>query len=253
MVQYKQKGKGGIFMKRIQGFLCGFLAAIVLLISVPALAETIQATFNVINIKINGKLEVKAGEYFTLPDGREVPYTIVYSDTTYLPLRETVRLVGKELLFDGATSTADIIDNRKTEDKDMEDIINDIIKEIQGDPGEVPFNKYGLPDFSDYKGTRPEMFMRDGRFVFEYDGVEYVDIAGPNSGVENPLLPERYRFNQTFIDGRLSGIMTLEVIDLETKEITVLIEEVPYAKLSPAYYFVSYDYYLNTILPLIER
>lgn len=101
-------------MKRAQGFICGFLAAIILLISVPALAESIQAKFNVLNIKVNGELTVKAGESFTLPDGRKVPYTIVYSDTTYLPLRETVRLVGKDLSFDGATSTADII-NKPTQ------------------------------------------------------------------------------------------------------------------------------------------
>lgn len=100
-------------MKRLQGFICGFLAAIVLLISLPALAETMQATFNVINIKINGESEVKAGENFTLSNGNKVPYTIVYNGTTYLPLRETVRLVGKELVFDGATSTADIIDKPK--------------------------------------------------------------------------------------------------------------------------------------------
>ena len=88
-------------MKRIQGFICGFLAAIVLLISLPALAETITATFNVINIKINGRLEVKAGESFTLPNGNKVPYTIVYNGTTYLPLREMVRLVGKDLALTG--------------------------------------------------------------------------------------------------------------------------------------------------------
>lgn len=104
-------------MKRIQGFICGFLAAIVLLVSIPVLAETIQATFNVINIKINGKLTVKAGESFTLANGNKVPYTIVYNGTTYLPLRETIRLVGKELKFDGETSTADIV---ATEQKSVE-------------------------------------------------------------------------------------------------------------------------------------
>lgn len=97
-------------MKRIQGFICGFLAAVVLLVSVPVLAETIQTTFNVINIKINGTTVVKAGESFILANGNKVPYTIVYNGTTYLPLRETVRLVGKGLAFDGATSTADIVD-----------------------------------------------------------------------------------------------------------------------------------------------
>jgi hypothetical protein len=97
-------------MKRIQGFVAGFLTAIVLLVSVPTLAETITTTFNVINIKINGEMVVKSGESFILANGNKVPYTIVYNGTTYLPLRETVRLVGKDLAFDGDTSTADIID-----------------------------------------------------------------------------------------------------------------------------------------------
>ena len=60
-------------MKRIQGFICGFLAAIVIFISLPTLAETIQATFDVINIKINGELKEERG---LLSNGNKVP--IVY-------------------------------------------------------------------------------------------------------------------------------------------------------------------------------
>lgn len=46
---------GGAVMKRFRGFLCGFLAASVIFFCVPAVAETIQAAFNVMIINVDGK------------------------------------------------------------------------------------------------------------------------------------------------------------------------------------------------------
>ena len=92
-------------MKRIQGFICGFLAAIVLLISVPALAASIDVIFNPLNIVINGVTATNKGENYTLANGTEVPFSIVYKGTTYLPLRKLAELVGKELTLDSKTDT----------------------------------------------------------------------------------------------------------------------------------------------------
>lgn len=235
-------------MKRIQGFVCGFLTAIVLLISLPALAESIQATFNVINIKINGALEVKAGESFALANGEKVPYTIVYNGTTYLPLREMVRLVGKDLVFDGKTSTADIVDKPIEQPKAEGAIMDDVLKDIFG---EVALNKYGLPDFNSYQGTHPKPEKRDDVDYFIYNGAEYVSIQTVQPNMENPLVPKNYWFQKTFIDGKISDIIQFVVKDLETGDVVVLIEEVPYTKTYWGY-FIQYDYYLNAVSPLTK-
>ena len=142
-------------MKRTQGFICGFLAAVILLISVPVLAETIQAKFNVMNIKINGKLEVMAEENFTLANGNKVPYTIVYNGTTYLPLREMVRLVGKDLAFDGATSTADIVD-----------------KPVEQKPAELPKTEGKTVSENQY-ATRAEL----ARWLVQSLEPQYIDTS----------------------------------------------------------------------------
>lgn len=95
-------------MKRLQvlkGFICGFLAAIVLLISIPALAASIDVIFNPLNIVINGVKAASKGENYTLANGNEVPFSIVYKGTTYLPLRKLSELMGKELKLDSTTDT----------------------------------------------------------------------------------------------------------------------------------------------------
>lgn len=95
-------------MKRFQGlkgFICGFLAAIVLLISIPALAASIDVIFNPLNIVINGVKATNKGENYTLTNGNEVPFSIVYKGTTYLPLRKLSELMGKELKLDSTTDT----------------------------------------------------------------------------------------------------------------------------------------------------
>lgn len=97
-------------MKRIQGFICGFLAAIVLLVSVPALAASIDVIFNPLNIVINGVKAANKGENYTLVNGNEVPFSIVYKGTTYLPLRKISELMGKDLTLDSTTDTVHLND-----------------------------------------------------------------------------------------------------------------------------------------------
>ena len=100
-------------MKRIQsfkGFVCGFLAAIVLLISLPVLAASVDVIFNPLNIVINGVKAGNKGENYTLSNGSEVPFSIVYKGTTYLPLRKLAELVGKDIVLDSATDTVHLND-----------------------------------------------------------------------------------------------------------------------------------------------
>lgn len=97
-------------MKRFQGFICGFLAAIVLTISLPVLAASIDVIFNPLNIVINGAKAADKGENYTLANGNEVPFSIVYKGTTYLPLRKLAELMGKDIVLDSETDTVHLND-----------------------------------------------------------------------------------------------------------------------------------------------
>jgi hypothetical protein len=97
-------------MKRIQGFIAGFLATCVLLICIPVLAENIAVIFNPLNIAINGEKVASEGENFTLSNGNTVPFSIVYSGTTYVPLKKLAEFTGKTVTLDPVTNTVNLDD-----------------------------------------------------------------------------------------------------------------------------------------------
>ena len=74
-----------------------------------AFATVIDASFNKINIEVEGGLKAVSGEFFvrTWPDGSiiSVPYSILYKGTTYLPLAKVCEFVGKDVRWDGNTRT----------------------------------------------------------------------------------------------------------------------------------------------------
>jgi len=97
-------------MKRLQGFIIGFIVSCILLSSVSAFAESINALFNVVNIKINGTQVAKIGDSYTLSNGEKVPFSISYKGTTYLPMRKLAELLGKEVAWDDKTKTVIVND-----------------------------------------------------------------------------------------------------------------------------------------------
>lgn len=97
-------------MKRLQGFIIGFIVSCILLSSVSAFAESINALFNVVNIKINGTQVAKIGDSYTLSNGEKVPFSISYKGTTYLPMRKLAELLGKEVTWDDKTKTVIVND-----------------------------------------------------------------------------------------------------------------------------------------------
>lgn len=98
--------------KTFKGFIIGLITASFLFGSVFAAgnAVSISAILNSVNISVNGVSAAKAGENFTLANGSQVPNSISYKGTTYLPLRKVAELVGKDVSYVGATSTATIAD-----------------------------------------------------------------------------------------------------------------------------------------------
>lgn len=98
-------------MRRIfKSFLICFL--VITLLSTTAFAvsnaKTIEAILNSINIKVNGTQVAKVGDTYTLSNGKQVPFSISYQGTTYLPLRKVAELVNKNVTYDSKTITAEI-------------------------------------------------------------------------------------------------------------------------------------------------
>jgi hypothetical protein len=88
--------------------LSGALAALLLSSALPVLAAQIEAAFNIVNIVVDGKSVAKTGESYKLADGSEVPYSIAYKGTTYLPLKKLGEILGFDASWDGETSTANV-------------------------------------------------------------------------------------------------------------------------------------------------
>ena len=69
-----------------------------------AFASVVDASFNKINIEVNGVATAVSGESFVRTTG-DVPYSILYQGTTYLPLAKVCEFVGKAVRWDGETRT----------------------------------------------------------------------------------------------------------------------------------------------------
>ena len=97
-------------MKRdlIKGAIIGCCLTLVLGVSVVVFAQSINVDMNLFRIKIGGKTIVEWGETYTLADGRENPTSLIYNDTTYLPLRKIGEALGKEVLWNDVSRTITI-------------------------------------------------------------------------------------------------------------------------------------------------
>lgn len=94
-------------MDRLKFFCLGVVATLLAGTFVtPAMADTIDAAFNRLNIKVNGVQIASAGDSFTLSNGAVVPYSILYQGTTYLPLSKLAEALNAEARWDASTSTA---------------------------------------------------------------------------------------------------------------------------------------------------
>ena len=100
--------------KRIPSFLAGMLTtALVCGLTVSALAAngliSINAALNNIAIEVNSKPTIAKGENYTTDSGSETAGSILYNETTYVPLRKVAELLGAEIKWDASTGTANIV------------------------------------------------------------------------------------------------------------------------------------------------
>ena len=94
----------------IKGLVTGLLIGAAVT-AIPVVAENIDALFNEVRININGIDRVQWGESIKLDDGTQTPYSILYNGTTYLPLRKTAELLGKDVYWNGDSKTVSVVDS----------------------------------------------------------------------------------------------------------------------------------------------
>lgn len=93
--------------EKLRGFVMGVLVTLLAgMLAVPVLAATAEVTFNALNLKVNGKTVVSAGESLVRPNGLEVPYSIAYKGTTYLPLQTLAEMLNADAQWEASTSSA---------------------------------------------------------------------------------------------------------------------------------------------------
>jgi hypothetical protein len=118
---------------------------------------------------------------------------------------------------------------------------------------EVPLNKYGLPDFSNYTGEKPVIEDDGLDQYFTYEGIKYIRLGRDEN--RPSMVTRPYGLNDPPIDneGNRKIILAKTVITEEAEESIIILDEIPYAMYDGfRTYYIPYDYYLNTILPLIQ-
>lgn len=96
--------------KWIKGFLLGFLISAILftnfiIYASGGLEQTINVVLNSINLDIDGSRIADIGQDYLISNGDEVPYSILYKGTTYLPIRKVSEIFNKEIEWNGSTNT----------------------------------------------------------------------------------------------------------------------------------------------------
>jgi len=103
---------------KIKGFICGFLVTFFLMTGIvyaAGITATIEVVLNNVNVAINNEIFGVEDANYVLANGDEVPFSILYKGTTYLPIRKVAEFLGKEVTWDGNTRTAGIVDSIATE------------------------------------------------------------------------------------------------------------------------------------------
>jgi hypothetical protein len=96
------------FRSGVLGFILG-ISLTFLLVFGSAFAvggsSALEVVINNVNVMLDGQQVGTANTNYTLSNGDEVPFSIVYNGTTYLPIRKISELLGKEVGYIAETKT----------------------------------------------------------------------------------------------------------------------------------------------------
>ena len=117
---------------KLKSLISGMLIGAMLVTGTTALAatgvsKTIDVVLNNVNLNFDYNQVSEIGENYTLDNGTEVPFSILYEGTTYLPVRKVAELFGKDVGWNGSTSTVSLTDPLSTTDARLDD---DTINEL---------------------------------------------------------------------------------------------------------------------------
>lgn len=182
-------------------FVLGFLTCLLMSTTVVFAAPIIKnAYFNeTLHISVNNAIadvSIITVEVEGEPYGRNyvsvADYNKALNDSTGLNLTTD---------FDSKTST--IVVQSKVGDTSTKGVMNKMEETPQ-----VPLNKYGLPDFTGWKGDYPPVEIVDTNRFYTYNSLKYISIQKlPDTP---KLLPINFRFEKPVINGKIGSILTLE-------------------------------------------
>lgn len=69
--------------------------------------------FNTVRINIDGVTVIQPNEEYISGGGASMPYSILWNNTTYLPMRRLCELLGKEIYWNGDSSTVAVTDKQE--------------------------------------------------------------------------------------------------------------------------------------------
>ena len=123
-------------MKKItRFFIVSTLIVVLIMSTVMAATDLIQIEvgINRISISLNGKIVGAANENYTLSNGDQVPNSILYKGTTYLPIKKISEVLGMEVTWDAKTYTAGLINKDLNADvEEVEEVVESNVKNIDG-------------------------------------------------------------------------------------------------------------------------
>lgn len=191
--------------KIIKGILIGSIVTFMLTSTIIYATEginTIEVLLNSVGIELNGEQVAEIDEMYTLSNGNEVPFSIVYKGTTYLPIRRISELLNKEVTWDASTRNIGLNDIAVEESNDdsSEVIANndsnnestqnqpEITWEYGGYEGKYPFKEYEYKVVDGvktteirYTGTNKDLpIFRDVKFGMSKTTV--AELAGDEIG-----------------------------------------------------------------------
>jgi hypothetical protein len=212
-------------------FIMGFLTAALLFTAIPVGA----AIEEYICYRADYKVMVNGTEYIS----DDLPI-LNYKGSTYAPFRSILEAAGLNVNWNAELRQAEVtIAPVPAPTREVETM------------SEVPLNKYGLPDFSKApKEQRPATEKEGDITFFTYDGLKYIGLRTSIGLISRPY------FFKEITPSKAGGnyfVTQLAKGTLDGTEPPIIIEEIPYAlHSSNDDYYITNDYYINTILPLIQ-
>lgn len=187
----------------IKGFFSGFLtAALILALAVPAMAaiQEIKVSMGGINIYVDGQLKIPVNAQGARVD------PMVYDGTTYLPVRAIANMLGKEVTWDGDTSSIYIgekpAQGAKAVPAEELDKYNGVLSVQTGDRAKYTLLGDDHAPFNAIKGTDSLVWKLasdyqslDGKFIIAYsvlgsDGKYQVSFYNVDQYGEKSLIKE---------------------------------------------------------------